>query len=91
MKTLNETITGRPIDSYPEPVRDVTHRVTVRAVSVSESAGVGPVDAFVLKHYYVHGRKPCQIATISGMTAGAVRVRLHRLREKIPALRDLET
>ncbi len=65
---------------------DITHHVTVRAKSVIESASINPTDAFILKYTYVKGLNSREVAQLSGMTQGAVLVRLHRLRKRIPAI-----
>ena len=74
----------------PRDNSDITHHVTVRAATVIESAKVDVTDAFILKYRHVKGLNSTEIATLAGMTPNAVRVRLHRLRERIPSLRSLD-
>lgn len=73
----------------PHDNSDITHHVTVRASAVVESVKVNPQDAFVLKYTYVKGLNAREISQLSGMTPGSIRVRLHRLRQRIPALTEL--
>lgn len=73
----------------PHDNSDLTHHVTVRAKSVIESVSLNPDDAFVLKYTYVKGLNSREVAELGGMSQGAVLVRLHRLRKRIPGLSEL--
>lgn len=73
----------------PHDNSSLTHHVTVRAKSVVESVSVTPEDAFILRRKYVNGLSATEIAVLADMTPGAVRVRLHRLKKRLPNLADL--
>ena len=76
--TLNESDLNRSMDTYSD-----SRRVTSCA-TVAESALSRPVNMAIIRFRVVHGLEAPDIAKCVGMTPGAVRARLSRLKQIHP-------
>lgn len=75
----------------PEPIEDPTERVIHQEFTAAITASLQHVDEplrSTLEQHLVHGKKAHEIAAHAGMSAGAVRMRIHRgldqLRRHLP-------